>query len=46
MLFTQYLHDRTGTSASLLYKDEKPSVRPSVLAALITLQSRDVSTLG
>ena len=47
MLFTQYLHDRAGTSASLLYKAEKPSVWsvcPSVLAALITLPSRDVST--
>ena len=29
---------------NLLYKDEKPSVCPSVLAALITLPSRDVST--
>ena len=28
----------------LLYKDKKPSVYPSVLAALITLPSRDVST--
>ena len=26
MWFTQCLHDRAGTSASLLYKDEKPSV--------------------
>ena len=42
------LHDRAGTSASLLYKDEKPSVCVSAifLAALITLPSRDVSTPG
>ena len=25
-----HLHDRAGTLASLLYKAEKPSVRPSV----------------
>ena len=25
-----HLHDRAGTFASLLYKAEKPSVRPSV----------------
>ena len=38
------LHDRAGTFASLLYKAEKPSVRPSIrphsfLVRLITLPS-------
>ena len=28
MLITQYLHDRAGTFASLLYKDEMLSVCP------------------
>ena len=42
-----FLHDRAGTSASLLYKDEKPSVCLSVrtfFVTLITLPSSDVST--